>query len=157
MSITFRPICAEDEGFLYRVYASTREDELKQVDWENAQKEAFLKMQFNAQHSYYMEHYRLATFDIVLVDGEPVGRLYVDRRKAEIRIIDIALLPLFRNRGIGSTLLKELLAEGEQSGRAVTIHVERYNPALNLYTRLGFRHIADNGVYYLMEWKHDAG
>ena len=153
MPITLRPITLEDEGFLFRVYASTREEELAQTDWDDAQKEAFLKMQFYAQHKYYVEQFHKASFDVILLDGEPIGRLYLDRRKAELHIIDIALLPAYRNRGIGSTLLKAILAEGEQAGLFVSIYVEQFNPALRLYIRLGFRHNGENGVYYLMEWR----
>ncbi len=157
MSISLRPITLDDEGFLYSVYSSTREDELAQVDWDAAQKEAFLKMQFHAQHTYYMEQYKHANFDVILLDDVPVGRLYLDRRKSEIRIVDIALLTAYRNRGIGSLLLKDILAEGERAGLPVRIHVEHFNPALHLYTRLGFRHIDDHGVYYLMERVKHAG
>jgi len=157
MSISLRPITLDDEGFLYSVYSSTREDELAQVDWDDAQKEAFLKMQFHAQHTYYMEQYKHASFDVILLDDVPVGRLYLDRRKSEIRIVDIALLTAYRNRGIGSLLLKDILAEGERAGLPVRIHVEHFNPALHLYTRLGFRHIDDHGVYYLMERVKHAG
>ena len=102
MPITLRPITLEDEGFLYRVYASTREEELAQTDWDDAQKEAFLKMQFYAQHKYYVEQFNKANFDVILLDDEAIGRLYLDRRKAELHILDIALLPAYRNRGIGS-------------------------------------------------------
>ncbi len=157
MSISLRPITLDDEGFLYSVYSSTREDELAQVDWDDAQKQAFLKMQFHAQHTYYMEQYKHASFDVILLDDVPVGRLYLDRRKSEIRIVDIALLTAYRNRGIGSLLLKDILAEGERAGLPVRIHVEHFNPALHLYTRLGFRHIDDHGVYYLMERVKHAG
>jgi len=157
MSISLRPITLDDEGFLYSVYSSTREDELAQVDWDGAQKQAFLKMQFHAQHTYYMEQYKHASFDVILLDDVPVGRLYLDRRKSEIRIVDIALLTAYRNRGIGSLLLKDILAEGERAGLPVRIHVEHFNPALHLYTRLGFRHIDDHGVYYLMERVKHAG
>jgi len=153
MPLTLRPVSPDDQEFLYRVYAATREEELAQVDWEVSQKEAFLRMQFNAQHAYYQENYREAAFQVILLEGEPVGRLYLHRRPQEIRIVDISLLPAFRGRGIGSTLLKEILAEGDRSGRVVTIHVERFNPALRLYTRLGFRQAADRGVYLFMEWK----
>jgi len=157
MSISLRPITLDDEGFLYSVYSSTREDELAQVDWDDAQKQAFLKMQFHAQHTYYMEQYKHASFDVILLDDVPVGRLYLDRRKSEIRIVDIALLTAYRNRGIGSLLLKDILAEGERAGLPVRIHVEHFNPALHLYTRLGFRHIDDHGVSYLMERVKHAG
>jgi ribosomal protein S18 acetylase RimI-like enzyme len=151
-SLKLRPVHPEDLEFLYRVYSSTRQEELAQVEWNPAQKESFLRMQFNAQRSYYQEHYRRAEFQIILLEEEPAGRLYVDRRPNEIRIVDIALLPGYRNRGIGTTCLKEILADGERSGRPVTIHVERFNPARRLYDRLGFHPIADRGVYVLMEW-----
>lgn len=154
--ITLRPITPPDEAFLCRLYASTREDEMALVDWPETEKEAFLQMQFRAQHTYYMEHFRQAAFDLILLAGEPVGRLYLDRRAEEIRIIDIALLTEHRRKGIGGRLLKEILAEGESAGLPVRIHVERYNPALHLYYRLGFEKISDEGVYYLMEWRPET-
>ena len=151
-AITLRPIEPDDEEFLYRVYAGTREVELAQVDWDAGQKEAFLRMQFTAQHQYYQEHYAGAAFQVILADGRPAGRLYVARWPDEIRIVDIALLPEHRNAGIGTALLKDLLAEGARAGKPVSIHAERFNPALRLYERLGFTSIVDKGVYLLLEW-----
>jgi ribosomal protein S18 acetylase RimI-like enzyme len=151
-AVALRPIEPGDLDFLYRLYASTRQDELAVVDWDEVQKESFLQMQFAAQHAYYMEHFAGASFQVMLLDGEPVGRLYVDRRPDEVRIIDIALLPAYRSRGIGTRYIREILAEGMAAGVPVRIHVEQYNPALRLYHRLGFRPIRDEGVYYLMEW-----
>lgn len=150
-TLTLRPIAADDMDFLYQVYASTREEELAQVEWGEGQKEAFLRMQFDAQHSYYQENYPNAQFQVILRNGAPAGRLYLDRRAAEIRIVDIALLPAYRNRGIGSALLQEILDEGQRAGLPVTIHVECFSPALRLYERLGFRTVEDKGVYYFME------
>ena len=150
--VTLHPITPADKDFLYRVYASSREDEMALVDWPEAQKEAFLRMQFEAQHGYYMEQFDGAEFALVHLNGDPIGRLYLDRRKDEIRIIDIALLAAYRRQGIGSRLLKEVLAEGQVAGLPVRIHVERYNPAIHLYHRLGFQQIGDEGVYYLLEW-----
>lgn len=150
--ITFRPITSDDEALLYRIYASTREDEMALVDWDEAQKAAFLMMQFTAQHRYYQEYYPDAAFDIILLNGQPAGRLYVDRWPEEVRIIDITLLPEYRNAGIGTTLLKGILQEAAQAGKRVSIHVERFNPAMHLYERLGFSMVGEHGVYYLMEW-----
>ena len=150
--ITLRSITPEDQTFLYQVYAGTREEELAPLGWDEAQREAFLEMQFRAQHTFYQEQYRQAEFDIILLNGEPVGQLYIDRRKDEIRVVDIALLPAHRNRGIGSALLRDILAEGQRSGLPVRIHVEHFNRALRLYERLGFRQIGTTGVYYLMVW-----
>jgi len=88
--------------------------------------------------------------------GEDVlGRLYVDRWADEIRIIDIALLPQYRGRGIGRAILESLLDEAasRDRGRVVRIHVEHMNPAMRLYVRLGFYEIEDKGIYKLMEWR----
>lgn len=153
MTITLRPIAQEDADFLLRVYRSTREDELATVDWSEEQKDWFVRMQFNAQHAWYQEHYVGASFDVILVDGLPAGRLYVHRREREIRLVDIAFLPEFRNRGLGTALLRDLQGEAESAGKPLTIHVEKYNPAMRLYERLGFTRIGETGPYDLMEWK----
>jgi ribosomal protein S18 acetylase RimI-like enzyme len=113
-------------------------------------------MQFVAQHKFYMEQFSAADFHIVELHDQPIGRLYVDRREDEIRIIDIALLPEHRNKGIGSALLKDILTEAHAAALPVRIHVERNNPALGLYQRLGFREIGDQGVYLLMECPPDS-
>jgi GNAT superfamily N-acetyltransferase len=139
--------------FLCAVYASTREQELAAVAWDAAQKTAFVQMQFAAQHAYYQEHYAGADFDVILVDSQPAGRLYVNRADDELRIVDIALLPQWCNRGIGSALVNALQGEAAAAGKPLRIHVERFNPALRLYERLGFSPIADRGVYLFMEWR----
>jgi ribosomal protein S18 acetylase RimI-like enzyme len=156
MSVTLRPETADDRSFVYRIYAGTREEELAQVPWTPAQKDAFLQMQFDAQHRHYTERYTEATFRIILADGAPAGRLYVARWPDEIRIMDIGLLPEYRGRGIGSFLLGGLLDEARTAQKRVSIHVERFNPALRLYQRLGFREVADRGVYLLLEWSSDG-
>ena len=150
--ISFRPICAKDEAFLYQVYASTRLDELAPLKWPEAEVTKFLQMQFTAQHKYYQESYTEASFNLILLHDQPIGRLYTDWREDEIRIIDIALLPEYRSQGIGSALMKDLLKEAEANSKFVRIHVEKFNPALTLYKRLGFVPISDTGVYFLMEW-----
>ena len=133
------------------MYASTRAEELSVVPWDDAQKAAFLRQQFDAQDAWWRENYAEASFDVIVVDGEPAGRLYVHRGAREIRIVDVALLPEHRGNGVGSRLLEDLLAEADEAGKSVTIHVERMNPALRLYDRLGFRVAEDKGVYFFLE------
>jgi ribosomal protein S18 acetylase RimI-like enzyme len=133
------------------VYASTREEELVTVPWDDAQKAAFLRQQFDAQDAWWRENYADASFDVIVVDGEPAGRLYVHRGPSDIRIVDIALLPEHRGGGIGTSLLEELSAEADAAGKSLTIHVERMNPALRLYGRLGFSVAEDKGVYLFLE------
>jgi len=149
-----RPVRAEDRDVLLQVYASTREEELKLVDWSADQKAEFVRMQFDAQDAYYREHYEPRTFDVIEVDDEPAGRLYVARWEDEIRIVDIALLPEYRRRGIGTELLRQVLDEGARDGKRVSIHVELNNPARRLYERLGFVAVEERGLYLLMEASH---
>lgn len=151
MTITFRPIRLDDEPFLSQVYASTRLEELAVTDWNDEQKAAFLRMQFVAQHKFYQDNYTETDFLVILQDDTPIGRLYVACWQEEIRIVDIALLPAYRGTGVGTTILRDLLAEADAAGKPVRIHVERDNPALRLYQRLGFVMIEDKGVYLFME------
>ena len=152
--ITLRPATEEDRDVLLRVYGSTREEELTlATDWTPEQKAAFVTMQFEAQHTQYHEAFPDARFNIILVDGVPAGRLYVHPREEEIRLVDITLLPEYRGGGFGTSLLQDLFDEAEAARKPLTIHVEKFNRALSLYQRLGFRPAADRGVYWLMEWR----
>ena len=155
-SLRLQAMSAKDIDTLAQIYASTRREELAPIlDWSAQQKEAFLRDQFELQHKCYMDSYPNAAFDLVMTGEDVLGRLYVDRRADEIRIIDIALLPQYRGRGIGRAILESLLDEAasRDRGRVVRIHVEHMNPAMRLYVRLGFYEIEDKGIYKLMEWR----
>ena len=150
MTVSLRPVEPGDEHFLLRLYASTREDELAQLPWTDDQKAAFVAYQFAAQSAHYAQHYKGMTSDVILVGGEPAGRLLVARWAEEIRIVDITLLPEFRGAGRGSGLLTALMSEARAARKRLSIHVEIHNPAMSLYERLGFRPAGDAGVYLLM-------
>ncbi len=150
--VALRPLTAADEPFALSVYAATRAEELAPVPWSDEQKAAFVAMQFAAQSAHYAQHYTGMSSDVILVDGEPAGRLLVARWREEIRIVDIAVLPAFRGRGAGSDLLAELMDEATEMAKRLSIHVERENRALGLYERLGFRRVGETGVYLRMEW-----
>ena len=151
--ISLTPASADDRALLARVYASTREEELSATSWSEAEKAAFCQSQFDAQDSHYKLHYTGAEYLLIHLRDQPVGRLYVVRWAREIRIMDIALLPAFRRQGIGSHLLGGLIAEAGAAGKLLSIHVERFNPALSLYQRLGFALAEDKGVYLLLQWQ----
>ena len=150
---TLRPETEEDVPFLRRLYISTRWGELAAVaDWTDAQKIAYLESQFAAQRSYYLDHYASAAFDVLEAQDVPAGRLYLDRQADTLLIVDIALLPEWCGRGIGTALLEAIFAEARLSGKGVTISVEKFNPAQRLYRRLGFREYAEDDVYWFMHW-----
>jgi len=153
--LRLRPIRPEDLPFLAKVYASTRLEEMQATGWSEADIDRFLQFQFEAQHKHYQDQYDKAAYDIIVHDGVDVGRLYVDRRADEIRIVDIALLPEHRGSGVGGFLIRQLLDEAKGKGLPVRIHVENNNPAMTLYRRLGFKKTGETGVYHLMEWQPD--
>jgi GNAT superfamily N-acetyltransferase len=146
-----RPAEPSDAERLYRIYASTRAEELAPLPWDDAAKEAFLRMQFAAQDRYYHQIYPDASYDVIVVERQVLGRLYLHRGSDATLVVDLALLPEHRGRGIGTALLEWVLAEATVAGKPVRIHVERFNPARRLYERLGFRQIEDQGVYLLLE------
>lgn len=151
-SVSLRPTTAEDTDFLAAVYASTRMEELEPTGWTDEQKTGFCRMQSDAQAAHYRQHYPTAEYRIIVSNGVPAGRLYVDRWASEIRIMDIAILPAHRGTGIGTTFLSDLQREAATAGKSLSIHVERFNPALRLYERLGFQMLEDKGVYLLLAW-----
>lgn len=153
MSITFRPAEPSDEAFLLEVYGSTRAEELRAVPWNETQREAFLKMQFAAQHQHYKQLYPEGDYLIILDRDRAVGRLYVARLKEQIRIIDITILPEERGRGLGTSIIGDLMAEAAQAKKPLRIYVESFNPSLRLFERLGFSNVEENGFHLLMQWQ----
>ncbi len=151
--LRLRAVLDADLPLLERIYAGTRTEELAQTDWDDAQKAAFLRFQFHAQHQHYATHYADAQFLVIERDGQAVGRLYLHWRTTELRIVDIALLPGHRDTGIGGALLRVLLEAAGARNLSVSIHVEQFNRAMALYRRLGFQKIGEHGVYHLMEWR----
>ncbi len=142
----------DDIPFLMRLYASTREQELAPVPWTQEEKQAFLAQQFGAQRRYYYDTIANCRFDVLECLGVPMGRLYLQELPTRLHIVDVALLPEWRGKGVGTALLCALQAAGRISGRRVGIFVEKFNPALRLYRRLGFTEIQDADVYLEMEW-----
>ena len=160
-SIAFRfcdaSIRPEDEDFLFRLYASTRQEEVSAWGWNQAQQEAFLRMQYTAQRRWYDVAYAGAEHRLILENkgenDEPIGRILVQRAKGVIELVDISLLPEHRNRGIGTALLRELIEESRKSRATVRLQVLRNNEgAIRLYRRLGFGVVSEDEVRYHMEW-----
>jgi len=154
--LNFRPIAASDMRFLADLYAAGRAGEVAPLPWSAEQKAAFLRMQFEAQHAHYMAHYPDAHWLIATIAERPVGRLYLECWPSEVRIIDIALLPDARGMGLGTAMLEDVMALAADEAKGVGIHVEHANRARRLYERLGFRQVADQGVYALMHWEPPA-
>lgn len=155
-TVELRPVSESDNEFLLTVYASTREDELAQVEWPEGQKEMFLRWQFELQRGEYDSRFPDGEYRVILVDQQPAGRIWVGADDEQIRLLDIALLPDFQNRGIGTALLKRLKLEADKAGKALRHMVfVLNNNADRFYERLGFKMIEDLGAYKHMEWRKE--
>ncbi|MCK7594967.1 GNAT family N-acetyltransferase [Pseudomarimonas salicorniae] len=145
-----------DLSFLQALYASTRTEELAPVPWTADEKSRFLLQQFHLQRHHYRTHYAEAGFWLLVSSLGPHGRIYVHCSPGELRLMDIALMPDQRGRGIGTALIRALQGEARASGRRIGLHVEPGNPALDLYRRLGFGHGEVRGAYRFLQWPADA-
>ncbi|MEP4053045.1 MAG: GNAT family N-acetyltransferase [Litorimonas sp.] len=153
--VEFRIISDADREFLFDVYASSREWEFTHTVWTAEEKEKFLRGQFKVQDQAYQMTYLGAIRRIIQLDGKDIGRLYVDRQDDHLLIIDFAILSQFRNRGIGSDILKSLINEAYGAKVPVKLHVLRASPALEFYERHGFKKTHVEGHHFAMEWRAD--
>lgn len=153
-TVVLRPVTAEDDQFLLAVYANSRDEELAQVVWAEGQKEAFVRWQFEMQRREYDVRYPDARYEVILVDGQPAGRIWVGTDDEQIRLLDIALLKEFQNRGVGAILLRRLMDEAAGANKLLRHMVFTLNNnAHRFYERLGFVVIEDVGAYKHMEWR----
>jgi GNAT superfamily N-acetyltransferase len=150
--VTLRSERPEDEAFLLEVYASTRQEEMQLAGWDSATQTLFIKMQFNAMRRGYASMFSDAEFSIILSEGKPIGRILVHRAHREIRLVDLALMPDWRDRGIGTGLLQSLQTEARQNGWPVRLQVLKMNRAARLYERLAFVRTGGDQMYDHLEW-----
>ena len=154
--ITLQRVEPTDREFLLQVYAAGREVELSLVPWDESMKRAFVEHQFDAQDAFYQAEMPGSTQDVILSAGEPVGRLYSYRAADEIAILDLAILPQFRRKGIASTVIRNLQSEAGKSRKGIRIYIESFNPSASLLTKLGFRLASDDGVNHRYQWQPES-
>lgn len=154
--VTLRLASPDDEPFLYELYCSTRAEEMAGWGLDRTQQKAFLELQFKARQRHYDIAFSGAEHKIILCDDRPIGRMLVYRSEREIRLVDIALLSEYQQRGIGGSLLQALLDEARTTGKSVTLHVDKFNRAARLYERLGFSVTGDTGGSFKMEWQTEG-
>jgi GNAT superfamily N-acetyltransferase len=152
-SISFRPATGDDEEFLLELYQSSRGEDLRGLGWDEARVSEFLTLQHEAQQVFYQTDYQQASDEIVLIEGEPAGRLIVELREHEIRCVDIALLPAHRNAGVGTNLIRRLQDQARQVNKPLRLQVIRFSQAVPLFERLGFERTSETGTHFQMEWR----
>jgi ribosomal protein S18 acetylase RimI-like enzyme len=148
-SVTVRRATPEDDDFLLELFASTRMDEFKFIE-DETQLDGLIRMQFNLQRQQYQAGYPEGEHEVILWNDELIGRMFIDEGDRELALVDISLLPAYRNSGIGTYLLGRLLNRATGAGKPVRLHVYKSNPARVLYERLGFSKVGEEGLYIEM-------
>lgn len=151
-SISLRPATEDDEQFLLELYKSSRGDDLRGLSWDEDRIAEFLEMQYESHRNFLKQDHPGMHDQIVIVAGEPAGRVAVEQRADEIRLIDIALLPAHRNQGVGTLLIRDLQQQAATANRCLRFQVIRFNRAVGLFERLGFTRTSETGTHLQLEW-----
>ena len=154
--LTQRETLPDDEAFLFEVYLSSRGQDLSEMGWDAERVQSFMETQYAAQQRFLKANYPQGEDCIIMLDTQSIGRIVVERNDQEIRVVDVALLPQYRNSGIGTYLIRELLTEAARLGKPFRTQVIRSSAALGLFERLGIVKIGETGSHYQMEWRADA-
>lgn len=155
IDVSLRPASPADEPFLHDLYVDRRAPELAPLGWGPEEQGAFLDMQFRAQQAGYAATFPGADHWVVSVDDHAVGRLLVDRRPDEHRIVDMVILGAYRGSGIGTALMAEVM-DGAGTGTPVRLSAAAHDDRLvRWYEGLGFTIVGHRGPNVLMEWRRD--
>ncbi|HYP14048.1 MAG TPA: GNAT family N-acetyltransferase [Bryobacteraceae bacterium] len=127
-SVSLRQVHPNDEEFLFEVYAST-----------TALDPLLTRIQYRALLASRQISFPDCERLVILAENEPAGYLNLLRAPSHFHIVDLVLLPEFRNHGVGTSVLNEVITQAERLSVPVHLSVERSNPAKRLYERLGFR------------------
>lgn len=152
MNLSIASVGPEHERFLYELYADVRAEEVASFGWGVAERDAFLRMQFEMQRKSYDLRYPNANHRIVISEGKPIGRMIVDEGTKEVRLVDLSLIAPFRNRGIGSRLIEELQDGARRTGLPLRLSSLQTNRAIELYRRLGFAIDGTHAPYVSLIW-----
>lgn len=80
---------------------------------------------------------------IITLAGEDIGRLRVERHPDHVELRHIEILPGYQGKGVGSRVIRDILADAKKQGLPVTLTVLSLNPAQRLYERLGFCNVEE--------------
>jgi GNAT superfamily N-acetyltransferase len=153
-TLAVRPALPQDEIFLYELYSAVRAPEFALAPISATQKEHLMRMQFRGQMSTYAQIYPNSCYHIVLLDGKPVGRLWVAPSDTDFRLVDVAIHPSLQGKGIGTVLIQRLQQEAAKARLPIHCCVFRFNPgSLRFHQRLGFAIVREDQMYYHLEWR----
>lgn len=152
--LTLRPETQDDLPFRFQLFIRSRPPEWDQVYLPVEQLTEVMNQQFWAQTETYLSRFPEGRFDIIELNGEPIGRIVVNRPGDRIHLVDQAILPQLRNQGLGTAVMRSLMDEAAADGLFMTLKVSNANdPSMRLYSRLGFESVEEQLEYIEMTWR----
>lgn len=156
--LRLRPEHDEDRAFRFQLFCDSRQPEWYQVELDPAVREQLMRHQFQAQTATYAARFPRARFDIIELAHEKIGRIVVNRPGDMLHIVDQAIVPRLRNRGVGTAIMRALMDEAALGSLPVRLKVADANdPSLRLYLRLGFVPIESIPAYIELDWRTCQG
>ena len=155
--LTLRPVRADDEPFLSRLFYLSQLETLKYANLNDWERDQLIALVFGGFRRDYAKIAAALDDRLVLLDQEPIGRMIIIQNGSEIRLADLVILSQYRNRGIGSALIGQLQTESIISKRPLRLRVVKHSPSVRLYRRLGFYLLEDAGVQWSLEWTASGG
>jgi ribosomal protein S18 acetylase RimI-like enzyme len=151
-AVRLRPEREDDRDFRYRLFCDSRQPEFAVVLPPDVFQQV-MAHQFQAQTVSYRGQFPQARFDIIELDGRPIGRIVVDRPGDRLHLIDQAIIPELRGRGIGTAIMRALMDEAAARRVPVVLEASSSNdPSMRLYLRLGFVVTEITELYIELTW-----
>jgi RimJ/RimL family protein N-acetyltransferase len=154
--LRLRPEGPRDQDFRFELFRNSRPPEWQMTGFEPSLLRQIMHQQFHAQTVSYRAQFPKARFDVIELDRKPIGRIVVDRPGICIHLVDQAIVPELRGRGIGTSIMTSLMNEAAQGEMPLRLKVSSDNdPSMRLYLRLGFEVSETSPMYLEMEWRGD--
>jgi ribosomal protein S18 acetylase RimI-like enzyme len=139
--ITFRQASAQDFEFCEHLYFEGMRQIIEQLNLDR-----------NRHVTSFQQQWSLPEVSILVVDGADVGWMQSSVQGDELFLKQLFVDGPCQNRGIGTQVLRQLIADAERTRHSVRLDVVKINPALRLYKRLGFRIVGEDERKFFMKY-----
>jgi len=142
LNLTYRAALPEDYSFLFGLHKAAMRVYVEDTfgPWDE-----------DWQETYFRSRFDPALLQIIQLNGEDAGVLFIQERHEELFIANLEILPKFQRRGIGTAVIHDVITAAKRRGKPVALQVLKSNiPARNLYQRLGFGVTGENETHYIM-------
>ena len=137
--IAVREQAPEDAAFLYALFRANNLRTLELSGLPLAFLDDIIAMQHNSRMQTYRGLFPSAVWSLVQCDGKPVGEIVEHDEGDYMYVVDIALLPEWQAKGLGTALMREVMDRCATRGIGVRAKVAIGNePSLKMFRKLGF-------------------